>query len=163
MNASMNSFVSRRSTEEQSERRIVNKEWLQELVALEKDREGLKAQLDAIEERQSELKSLLIPQFLNAATTALQVDGKVIELRSSWTASGKSCDVPAAMKAAGLGDMVTESCHPKRLDAYINEIAAQQEQALAPDDLRKLLPEPLQPVLRLYYIHSLQLMKRKKL
>ena len=131
---------------------------LQELVSLDRKQKTLKAELKEAEERISELKEALLPQFADECCTAIKVDGRVIEVKPMWLASPlPAADLPAALRAADMSDLVHETCNARSLNAYVKDLAGGLG---SPEEVHKLLPPPLQPVLKLYFIHRLEVMRR---
>jgi hypothetical protein len=101
------------------------------------------AEAKAIKEEADKLEAELVEAFGEAGVQNLNVDGKTVYLHRSVYA--RRCegigleDVKAALRAAGAGDLVTETVNANTLSAYVRE--------LTEDDDAPGLPEPLVGVL----------------
>lgn len=101
------------------------------------------AEAKAIKEEADKLEAELVEAFSEAGVQNLNVDGKTVYLHRSVYA--RRCDgitaddVKAALRAAGAGDLVTETVNANTLSAYVREFTE--------DDDAPGLPAPLQGVL----------------
>ncbi len=101
------------------------------------------AEAKAIKEEADKLEAELIDAFAEAGVQNINVDGKTVYLHRSVYA--RRCegvgleDVKAALRAAGAGDLVTETVNANTLSAYVRELTEEDD---APG-----LPEPLIGVL----------------
>lgn len=103
------------------------------------------AEAKAYKDEANAIEQQLVEMFTDAGMQNINVDGKTIYLhRSTYAARGEGVeaeDVKAALRAAGAGDLVTETVNANTLSAYVREL-------LDGDDAPGL-PEPLVGVLDL--------------
>jgi hypothetical protein len=101
------------------------------------------AEAKAFKEEADKLEAELIDAFAEAGVQNINVDGKTVYLHRSVYA--RRCegvtadDVKAALRAAGAGELVTETVNANTLSAYVREFTE--------DDDAPGLPEPLVGVL----------------
>lgn len=93
-----------------------------EYVRLAKRKAELDAELKGVKSQMKGLEDSLITYYTENNVQSLNVDGRTCYLHRQTWASLKDVQAGvAALKQAGLGDMVKESCHAGTLSAWVRE------------------------------------------
>jgi hypothetical protein len=108
------------------------------------------AEADAIKEEADALERDLIEDFANAGMQSVSVDGKTVYLhRSTFAqrAGGVTTEeLKAALRLAGLGDLIGETIPAQTLSAYVREVL---DREVEDGEETPQLPEPLRDLLEL--------------
>jgi len=115
-----------------------------EFVALAKRKAELDAELKSVKAKMDKLEAGLIGYYVENNIQNLNIDGRTVYLhRQVWASLKDAASGVAALKAAGLGDLVKETCNGQTLSAWVRE---QLESKVMPLDsaanLADLLDQP---------------------
>jgi len=114
---------------------------------LDDEQKSIKARLD-------ELEPVILNQMADEGLQNVRINNRTYYIRRDlYTGPAEGFDKPSvtlALKEAGLGEYVSETYNSNSLSAYVRSLKQSIEDGdmLTIDDLKKLLPEPLQDVLR---------------
>lgn len=121
-----------------------------EFIDLDTKRKTLEGDVDKLKERMAELEPQIMERFENAGMQSMKSkQGVTVFIRRElWAGAADGAEVLLleTLKSIGLGDMVKEKCNTQTLSAYIREQEKEHfgQAAAKPEELIKVLPEPLQ-------------------
>ena len=109
-------------------------EALHEFVELEKERRKLEVQLKSLKARKAKLEEHLLTEFEQAGVQNMRVDGMTVYVhRQTWANHAGNPDaLVAAMRAAGMGEMVKTSVNTHTLSAWVRELHSIDENIPTP-------------------------------
>lgn len=127
-----------------------------ELVSLDRQ---LAAKSREVKEKISKLEAELLDEFAAGGISQLRVDtseGKftIFPRRQLWASLAEGADYPhacAALKLAGMGDLVEEKFSTQRLSAVVREL----------DDAGQELPAEVKPYVKVAEVFKLSVQKAK--
>lgn len=135
-----------------------------EFIDLDQQRKGKEEEVGKLKERLQALEGELLTRFENAGVQSMKSkQGVTVYIRRElWASPADGAEVLLLerLKAMGLGDMVKEKVNPQTLSSFVRE---QEQERLGrngtPDDVLKILPEPLQSTIKLSERFSLRTRK----
>lgn len=133
-----------------------------EFIELDEQRKGKEGEVDKIKERIAALEPQILERFENAGMQSMKSKmGQTIYIRRElWSGAVEGAEVLLleVLKSIGLGDMVKEKVNTQTLSAYVREVEKNvfNGSAVDPTELIKVLPETLQPVLKVTQKFSLR-------
>jgi predicted nuclease with TOPRIM domain len=136
-----------------------------EFIELDEQRKGKEGEVEKIKERMAELEPEIMKRFENAGMQSMKSKmGRTIYIRRElWASAAEGAEVLLleTLKAIGLGDMVKEKINTQTLSAYVREVEKDSfnGQAVDPVELIKVLPDQLQPALKVTQKFSLRTRK----
>ena len=136
-----------------------------EFIELDEQRKGKEGEVENIKERMAELEPEIMKRFENAGMQSMKSKmGQTIYIRRElWASAAEGAEVLLleTLKAIGLGDMVKEKINTQTLSAYVREVEKDSfnGQAVDPVELIKVLPDQLQPALKVTQKFSLRTRK----
>ena len=133
-----------------------------EFIELDEQRKGKEGEVEKIKERMAELEPEIMKRFENAGMQSMKSkQGSTIYIRRElWSSAAEGSEVLLleVLKSIGMGDLVKEKVNTQTLSAYVREIEKDAFNGMVADpaDIIKVLPEQLQPVLKVTQKFSLR-------
>jgi hypothetical protein len=147
---------------------------VRKFIELDEQKRTHEGALEKVKKQLALLETELMARFEHSGMQRLNVDGVTVYLhRQIWAkaANGDHVTATHALKEVGLGHMVEERFNAQTLSAWVRERKRETEEALrdddpnhkpvvlAPEELRKVLGEPLTSALDISEKFSLRTRK----
>jgi len=133
----------------------IDNDTLRQYIRLTTERRALKDKDDELKTLIAAVEEQLLSQFQQDGVQRMTCDGHTVHLRRElWaSAGGDTPGLVAALKAAGLGDLCTETVQAQRLSAWVREFDPQK--CLAPEAIVNQLPEEVRPAITVSEVFKL--------
>ncbi len=136
------------------------KDMFLEFQALTDRKARLKAELDQVQARLTQLEPVLLDWMNDMGMTNVKAGGRCFYIRRSLWAGRQGevsqDDYCRAFHAAGLEDLVAEQVNSQRLSAWVREQAAELDGTATPEEIVAHLPHALQGIVKVSEIFSVR-------
>ena len=138
----------------------MNNKDLARYVALVEKKRKHEDDIKDLNDKISALETALIANMQRGGLTKLSVYGRTVWLdRKIWAGAdnGSTPALAAALKEVGLGDLVKQAVNAQTLSAWVREF--DPDGRLGPEEIKAVLPPPVQPVIRISEVFNLRVRK----
>ena len=137
---------------------MINTDQVKEWIKIKERRKAIKDEDDDLILELEALERTIIAAFGEDGLQRLTIDGRTVSMRREvWaSAGGDTPGLAAGLRAAGLDELVNDAVHGGRLSSWVRDIEREAGgEALAPEALRALLPEPVRPAITISEVWKL--------
>lgn len=121
---------------------------------------GHEGAIGELKEKKAQLENALMKNMIDGGIQRCSLDGHTVYIkRELWAGAGEA-GMPAlvaALKAAGLGDLVSESAGAQKLSAWVREHDPDKKDP--PEVVISRLPEAIRPVVKVSEKYGLHVVK----
>lgn len=135
------------------------KEMFLEFQNLTDRKDKLKADLEKVQARLTQLEPLLLNWFGEMDMQSVRAGGRTFYVARTLHAGRDGVEQNEfcqAFHSAGLEDLVTEQVNSQRLSAWVREQAAELDAGATPEEIKAHLPGPIRDVIKIAEVYNVR-------